>query len=398
MRDSSSQNNFSVVETDEEINEVNHGMDVYIPELQLSHSIDMSYGKIIVSTRRSSVSSPLDRSPNSIDFLSSNNPLSSMDSSSYEAHFRPIRSQDAPIFHLGGDSFCCFHEPGCRFFSHPEDLLTLCSVEHTSRCFCSCMTPYQIDKSFILEMQERGLYIDAYRLLNSIASHYAEFYSGGESNIEDDLHFRDLIFRYESCFHFYRILAEVDCHNSSSFYFNLLELENQLTTCHQETISTRSSSRESVPNDHTEDHDNTPCRNNDTRSDLSRFSIFNHFRRLKFPNAPLASVAPTGTFGQRKETINNPNKKEINLIKKYVKKKDESTVGHDIVNIPSVKWNKLADEDLSYRAWCKIIPNSTVLLFRLEGVIETSLMDVLSVMAEVDLTIDWAPFVTFPFR
>lgn len=62
------------------------------------------------------------------------------------------------------------------------------------------------------------------------------------------------------------------------------------------------------------------------------------------------------------------------------------------------KWNCLENDDLECRIWLHHIPNSTAILLRLEGMVCSPLVDILSVMAEVEHAKKWVPYMTSPVR
>ncbi|PFH33227.1 hypothetical protein BESB_084260 [Besnoitia besnoiti] len=74
-----------------------------------------------------------------------------------------------------------------------------------------------------------------------------------------------------------------------------------------------------------------------------------------------------------------------------------STMGSTVA-LEATPWILAVDDSPSLNIWSRKYRNSTLLSFRIEGVVESSLVSVVSVLNEQDMYKDWVPYYTFPIR
>lgn len=362
------------------------------------------------------------------------------------AVFRPACEEAAPIVRLG--SLVGSHHPDCEF-ADPRSLESLCTPRHSCRPMCTCLSKDDLDIAFAVELHERDLVIDAYYVARSLLAKKQYL-------LVDNADLNHIIYKFECVLHLYRLLAVLDVSGSTIFLRNLLADDVHKTTVmwsdegsynsgdplltaiamltprkasHKRVrmsgrdfsrvkliwpLDRRSSSVTTVENDGLMVVGASPSHaiealirnakkqhplsvgkkaNNkkggpkkklikplDTLKDVGIIALPGAFDvplidyltecclQPTFPNAPLAQMAS----GAGKTAIP--------------------------ASLDPLRWVCLVNDALECRIWLHHVPDSTAILLRLEGMVYSPLVDILSVMAEVEHARKWVPYMTSPVR
>ena len=64
----------------------------------------------------------------------------------------------------------------------------------------------------------------------------------------------------------------------------------------------------------------------------------------------------------------------------------------------AASWTLAAEEANELKIFYRRHPNSTLLSFRIEGSVESNLLNIISVLNEMDLYKEWIPYYNFPLK
>lgn len=219
----------------------------------------------------------------------------------------------------------------------------LSTEEHTIVHVCDCMSPFEIDRSLAVENLRLERVRDAHAVVLTIAERY------GVEKIRDDLDLLTIVYKYDEMMRMFDMMvASISFRRRQSF----LRRNKRSSEITGEThdVSTILDTHDDIPD---------PACSSTELSDIDRQlrDMMRDYFSLHDDATPSAHVSPA----------------------------DES-------------WQLATDDQSGLKIFVRRHAGTTLLHFRLEGIVTSSLINILSVLNEVDLYKEWIPYYTFPLK
>ncbi|KAL8270001.1 hypothetical protein Esti_006066 [Eimeria stiedai] len=236
----------------------------------------------------------------------------------------------------------------------------LSSAVHTIVHVCDCMSPFELDRALAVENLRLERVRDAHAVVLTMAQQY------GVDRVLSDPDLMLIIYKYDEMARMYAMMSAPVCYRRRLSY-----LRRVASSLAAETPGGRKKRHQAAADDELQQH----CEPRELQD-------------VQQHQDPAEAVPALGDLDER---LRNGMRQQFGF-------RSLGTLSSTHVPPADASWHLAIQETNGLKIFFRRHASSTLISFRVEGFVEASILNIISVLNEMDLYRDWIPYYSFPLK
>ncbi|KAL8448939.1 hypothetical protein Emag_003791 [Eimeria magna] len=237
---------------------------------------------------------------------------------------------------------------------------SLSSAVHTIVHVCDCMSPFELDRALAIENLRLERVRDAHAVVLTMAQQY------GVGRILSDPDLMLIIYKYDEMVRMFAMMSAPVCYRRRLSY-----LRRVASSLAAETPGGRKKRHQAAPDDELQQHCEPP-----------------ELLDVQQQQDPAEAVPALGDIDERLR----------NGVRQIFGFRSLGTLSTTHVPPADASWHLAIQENNGLKIFFRRHASSTLISFRVEGFVDAGILNIISVLNEMDLYRDWIPYYSFPLK